>query len=58
MGKVGILTGGGDCPGLNAVIGSFVRKIGRTGRSILGFLDGWIGIIEGNYIELDVESTS
>jgi 6-phosphofructokinase 1 len=58
MGAVGILTGGGDCPGLNAVIGAVVRKMNRAGKSVLGFLDGWRGLIEGNYVELSVENTS
>jgi 6-phosphofructokinase 1 len=58
MGTVGILTGGGDCPGLNAVIGAFVRKINRADKKVLGFLDGWKGIISGNFMELSVENTS
>jgi 6-phosphofructokinase 1 len=58
MGAIGILTGGGDCPGLNAVIGAVVRKINRTGKKVLGFLDGWKGLIEGNFEELTIESTS
>jgi len=58
MGAIGILTGGGDCPGLNAVIGAVVRKMNRAGKKVLGFLDGWKGIIEGNYVELSVENTT
>ena len=58
MGAIGILTGGGDCPGLNAVIGAVVRKVNRAGKKVLGFLDGWKGLVEGNFVELDVEGTS
>jgi phosphofructokinase-like protein len=43
---VGLLTGGGDCPGLNAVIRAVVRKIHNAGGACLGFLDGWRGLIE------------
>ncbi len=54
--RVGVLTGGGDCPGLNAVIRAIVRKAERHyGDTVLGFLDGWRGVLEGDFIELDVE---
>ena len=54
--KVGILTGGGDCPGLNAVIRAVVRKGERVhGDTIVGFLDGWLGVMEGRVRPLDVE---
>ena len=54
--KVGILTGGGDCPGLNAVIRAVVRKGERIyGDELVGFLDGWRGVIEGRTMTLDVE---
>ncbi|MGH9177414.1 MAG: 6-phosphofructokinase [Acidimicrobiales bacterium] len=53
--RVGMLTGGGDCPGLNAVIRAVVRKGQREhGDEILGFLDGWRGVIEGDTTPLDV----
>jgi phosphofructokinase-like protein len=54
--RVGLLTGGGDCPGLNAVIRAVVRK-GEVvhGDDFVGFLDGWRGVIEGRTIALDVE---
>jgi phosphofructokinase-like protein len=58
MGTVGILTGGGDCPGLNAVIGAVVRMMNRAGKNVIGFLDGWKGIIDGKYVDLSVENTS
>ncbi|MEE2682594.1 MAG: ATP-dependent 6-phosphofructokinase [Actinomycetota bacterium] len=54
--KVGILTGGGDCPGLNAVIRAVVRKAERYYEdTVIGFFDGWKGILEENYEELTVE---
>jgi ATP-dependent phosphofructokinase / diphosphate-dependent phosphofructokinase len=54
--RVGILTAGGDCPGLNAVIRAVVRKAERHyGDRIIGFHDGYRGVIENDWIELDVE---
>jgi ATP-dependent phosphofructokinase / diphosphate-dependent phosphofructokinase len=56
--RIGILTGGGDCPGLNAVIRAIVRKgIDRYGHAIVGFRDGWRGPLENVYEELTIEST-
>jgi 6-phosphofructokinase 1 len=56
--RIGVLTGGGDCPGLNAVIRAIVRKgIDRYGHAIVGFRDGWRGPLENSYIELTIEST-
>lgn len=55
--RVGILTGGGDCPGLNAVIRAVVRTVSNAGGVTLGFLEGWRGPIEGNYVELTSEGT-
>jgi phosphofructokinase-like protein len=56
--RIGVLTGGGDCPGLNAVIRAIVRKgIDRHGHSIVGFRDGWRGPLENAFEELTVEST-
>jgi 6-phosphofructokinase 1 len=54
--RVGMLTGGGDCPGLNAVLRAVVRK-GETvyGDELLGFRDGWRGAIEGDVMPLSVE---
>jgi 6-phosphofructokinase 1 len=43
---VGLLTGGGDCPGLNAVIRAVVRKSESRGWSCVGILDGWRGLLE------------
>src|SRR5687768_5205757 len=54
--RVGILTGGGDCPGLNAVIRAVVRKGERAyGDELVGFLDGWRGVLQGDTMPLDVE---
>lgn len=55
--RVGVLTGGGDCPGLNAVIRAIVRKGIRVhGDELLGFLDGYQGVVDQRCIPLDVES--
>jgi len=54
--NVGILTGGGDCPGLNAVIRAVVRKAERHyGTTVFGFHDGWRGILDQRFEELTVE---
>ena len=54
--RVGILTGGGDCPGLNAVIRAVVRKGERIyGDEFVGFRDGWQGPLERMTMPLDVE---
>jgi 6-phosphofructokinase 1 len=54
--RVGVLTGGGDCPGLNAVIRAVVRKGEMVlGDSFVGFLDGWRGVIENRTTTLNVE---
>jgi phosphofructokinase-like protein len=56
--RIGVLTGGGDCPGLNAVIRAVVRKgIDGHGHAIVGFRDGWRGPLENAYEELTIEST-
>ncbi len=54
--RVGVLTGGGDCPGLNAVIRAVVRKGERRyGDELIGFTDGWRGVIDNTTVPLDVE---
>ncbi|MDP8976803.1 MAG: 6-phosphofructokinase [Actinomycetota bacterium] len=54
--RVAVLTGGGDCPGLNAVIRAVVRKGEREyGDDLVGFTNGWKGAIEGTTTPLDVE---
>ena len=55
--RVGILTGGGDCPGLNAVIRAVSRVVHNSGGTCVGFLDGWKGPIEGNFVDLNVMET-
>jgi 6-phosphofructokinase 1 len=53
--RLGILTGGGDCPGLNAVIRGAVRSgVNRHGHTFVGFMDGWRGVVEDDAIELDL----
>ena len=53
--RVGVLTGGGDCPGLNAVIRAIVRKGTKTyGDDVLGFRDGWRGVMDNEFDELDI----
>ena len=55
--RVGVLTGGGDCPGLNAVLRAIVRKGERAyGDEIVGFLDAWDGVIDRRTTPLTVES--
>jgi 6-phosphofructokinase 1 len=59
MARVGILTGGGDCPGLNAVIRAVVRSGVRVhGMELLGFRNGWAGVLAGDAIELTVANTA
>jgi 6-phosphofructokinase 1 len=54
---VGILTGGGDCPGLNATIRAIVRKGELAhGDELIGFLDAWDGVMDRRYVPLDVGS--
>ncbi|MCK5583216.1 MAG: 6-phosphofructokinase, partial [Elusimicrobiales bacterium] len=45
--RIGILTGGGDCPGLNAVIRAVVRKSRRYTWEVIGIKNGWKGLING-----------
>src|SRR5213078_28520 len=58
MARIGVLTGGGDCPGLNAVIRAIVRKgIKQHGHEFFGFRHGWAGVLAGEGFELTYEST-
>jgi ATP-dependent phosphofructokinase / diphosphate-dependent phosphofructokinase len=58
MARIGLLTGGGDCPGLNAVIRGAVRSgLARGEHSFLGFRHGWAGVLEDEAIALDLQST-
>ncbi|MGE5726634.1 MAG: 6-phosphofructokinase, partial [Acidobacteriota bacterium] len=55
--KVGILTGGGDCPGLNAVIRAVVRKgVFHYNDEFVGFLEGWRGVLENKTEPLDLSN--
>jgi phosphofructokinase-like protein len=55
--KVGILTGGGDCPGLNAVIRAVVRKVENAGGTCFGLLEGWRGLIDAKTCPLTARQT-
>lgn len=54
--KIGVLTGGGDCPGLNAVIRAVVRKASNDGHKTIGFKNGWKGIIDGDTADLTLDA--
>ncbi|MDK1474903.1 ATP-dependent 6-phosphofructokinase [Streptomyces sp. 549] len=57
--RIGVLTAGGDCPGLNAVIRSVVhRAVVDRGDQVIGFEDGFKGLLDGRYRELDLNSVS
>jgi ATP-dependent phosphofructokinase / diphosphate-dependent phosphofructokinase len=56
--RIGMLTGGGDCPGLNAVIRAVVRKgEGHLDHEIVGYRHGWRGLIDGESLPLTLDST-
>ena len=55
--RIGVLTSGGDCPGLNAVIRSVVhRAVVDHGDEVIGFRDGWKGLLECDYRKLDLDA--
>ncbi|MEO5973834.1 MAG: ATP-dependent 6-phosphofructokinase [Ilumatobacteraceae bacterium] len=55
--RLAVLTGGGDCPGLNAVIRAITRKAeNRFGDTVIGFYDSWDGVMEQRYVELTTAS--
>ncbi|WP_371614741.1 6-phosphofructokinase [Streptomyces sp. NBC_00454] len=57
--RIGVLTSGGDCPGLNAVIRSVVhRAVVDHGDEVIGFRDGWRGLLECDYRKLDLDAVS
>ena len=57
--RIGVLTGGGDCPGLNAVIRGIVRKgINQHGHALIGFRYGWAGVLKNEAVELTNSNTS
>jgi 6-phosphofructokinase 1 len=58
MARIGLLTGGGDCPGLNAVIRAVVRKgVNAYGHELLGFRHGWAGVLTGEAMPLTLDTT-
>ena len=57
--RIGMLTGGGDCPGLNAVIRAVVRKgILHYNDEFIGFMEGWRGVLDDNTMPLNLDTTS
>ena len=56
--RVGMLTGGGDCPGLNPVIRAVCRRLWEDGHETFGVLNGWRGAIDGDLKPLDFDETS
>ena len=56
--RIGVLTGGGDCPGLNPTIGAIVRKALKENVQVTGIKNGWKGLIEKDTVELDLNSVS
>ena len=57
-GRIGILTGGGDCPGLNAAIRATAKTALRKGYEVIGIRDGWEGFLQHHYESLDDPKTS
>lgn len=58
MARIGLLTGGGDCPGLNPVIRAVVRKALLEGYEVIGIKNGWKGLIENDTTRLDINAVS
>ena len=58
MQRIGILTGGGDCPGLNPVIRAVVRKASLEGYTVVGIKNGWKGLIDNDTMPLNLDSVS
>ena len=56
--RIGVLTGGGDCPGLNPVIRAVVRKSLQEGLEAIGIRNGWKGLMEKETVTLDLNSVS
>src|SRR5512137_3014875 len=57
--KIGVLSGGGDAPGINAVIRAVVKKgIQNYGYEIIGIKDGWAGLVKEDYISLGLREAS
>ena len=52
--RIGIMTGGGDCPGLNAVLRAVTKTaISKYGYDVIGFRDGYRGLVKNDYIQMD-----
>ena len=51
---IGVLTSGGDAPGMNAAVRAVVRNAVRNGIKVKGIFDGYQGLIDGNFIDLDI----
>jgi phosphofructokinase-like protein len=58
MARIGLLTGGGDCPGLNGVIRAVVRTGLPDDHEFVGFRYGWAGVLDNNAVELNAQSTA
>src|SRR6266850_1877400 len=58
MKKIAMLTGGGDCPGLNAVIRAVTRRALLEGYEVIGFRNGWAGVLNGEFVPLNRERVS
>lgn len=56
--RIAILSGGGDCPGINSVIRAIVRKALQQGYEVVGIKNGWKGLIEKKILSLDLNSVS
>jgi len=56
--KIGVLTSGGDCPGLNAVLRAIVRKAMQYNYETIGILNGWKGLFDEDYIDLGLKEVS
>src|SRR5216110_3793305 len=50
--RIGIMTGGGDCPGLNAAIRAIARRASADSVGVLGIRNGWLGLVENDCLEL------
>ncbi len=55
--RLGILTGGGDCPGLNAVLRAVARRAEALGGEVVGFLNAWYGVRDDRWVVLDTRAT-
>ena len=56
--RIGVLTGGGDAPGLNAAIRAVTRKAVAEGIEVIGFRNGWLGALTGSWTPLDAQAVS